>query len=267
MKVFDFVSYKEFVQKKLDSSEKRGFGQYSRIAQHLNIHTSMVSQVFKGSKQLTFEQACGLCSFFGFNELEADYFIALVQLERAGTQAAVEKCKRDLQKLKQQADLLSNRLTKDVVLKEEDNVFFYSHWYYTAIKLLCSISGYQTAEAISEKLNVPLQNVRKVIEFLLSVGLCVEKNGNIRPGPANTHLSSDSPLVSRHHQNWRVKGFEKMSLVKSNEIFLTMPATLTKEDSYLLRKMIVEFTEKAVAVIDNSKGEILQCLNIDWFEV
>src|ERR1039457_3217815 len=95
MKLFEFDNYKEFVRKKLRGTTNKGHGQYSRIAEHLSIHTSMVSQVFGGEKHLTFEQACGICNYFGFTELETDYFIALVQLDRAGTPEARGKCQRD----------------------------------------------------------------------------------------------------------------------------------------------------------------------------
>ncbi len=267
MKVFEFSDYKVFVHKKLRDSSNKGHGQYSRIAKHLSIHTSMVSQVFNGPKHLTFEQACGVCSYFGFTELETDYFVALVQLERAGTQEAREKCQRDINRLRSQSESLKDRLTKDMVLAEADNALFYSQWYYTATKLITSIQGYNSPEAISEKLGVPLNLINKALEFLLSVGLCVEVDGKIKPGPANTHLGADSPLVGRHHQNWRVKGFEKMGALRPSELFLTMPATLTEKDAILLRRKIVEFIDDFVKVIDASKGEALYCFNIDWFNV
>jgi uncharacterized protein (TIGR02147 family) len=265
MKVFDFDDYKTFTRKKIQTLE--GKGQYSRIAEFLNIHTSMVSQIFSGPKHLTFEQACGICKFFAFTDLETDYFIALVQLERAGTQEAREKCSRDLAKIKAQSESLKDRLTKDIVLTDEDNALFYSQWFYTAIKLLTSIPGFQTAEAIAKGLNVPLHVVNTALEFLISKGLCVEGEGKVKPGPANTHLGAESPFVARHHQNWRLKGFERMISVKPAELFLTMPATLRERDAQILRQKIVSFIEEFVGVIDSSKGEVLYCLNLDWFSL
>lgn len=267
MRVFDFNNYKSFVQKKLLQASHKGHGQLSRIAEHLGVHTSMVSQVFSGPKHLTFEQACGVCEYFGFTELESDYFVALVQLERAGSPAARSKCQRDLARLKALSESLKDRLSRDVILSEETNAIFYSQWFYTAAKLASSIPGLQTPEAISEKLGVPLFSLNKAVEFLITVGLCIEVDGKIKPGPANTHLGADSPLVGRHHQNWRVKGFEKMSLLQPSELFLTMPATLARSDAILLRTKIVEFVDEFVKVLDSSKGEIIHCLNIDWFEV
>ncbi len=267
MKVFEFSNYKDFVQEKLKHSVLKGHGQLTRIAEHLNVHTSMVSQVFNGSKHLTFEQACGICEYFGFTELESDYFIALVQLDRAGNQTAKSKCMRDLSRLKGLSESLNNRLSKDAILSEETNAIFYSQWFYTAAKLVSSLPGLNTPEAISKKLGISLILTNRILEFLISVGLCKEVDGKIAPGLANTHLSADSPLVGRHHQNWRIKGFEKMGVLQPNELFLTMPATLTRADAILLRAKIIEFIEEFVKVIDSSKSEVLFCFNMDWFEI
>lgn len=267
MNIFDFTNYKDFIQKKLKDSDKKGHGQVSRIAKHLGIHTSMVSQILGGPKDFTIEQACGLCPYFGFNELESDYFVALVQWERAGTRETKQKFERDIRRLSQQSESLKDRLPKDVELTEADNALFYSQWFYTAAKLLSSISGFNTPEAIARKLGVPASHIRKALEFLLSTGLCIDDNGKIRPGPANTHLGADSPLVGRHHQNWRVKGFERMGILKPSELFLTMPATLTEKDAILIRKRLVQTIEDIVEIIDSSKGEVLYCFNLDWFDV
>ncbi len=133
--------------------------------------------------------------------------------------------------------------------------------------MICSIPGNHTAEKISQELGVSLGQIKKALEFLLSAGLCVESDGKIKPGPRNTHLDANSPMVGRHHQNWRVKGFEKMGDVKPTELFLTMPATMSEKDVSVLREKIVAFIEDFVTVIDSSKGEVLYCLNLDWFNV
>lgn len=193
-------------------------------------------------------------------------FVGLVQLDRAGNQEARTKCKRDLERIKEKSESLKERLTKDTVLTEEHNAIFYSHWFYVATKLLSSIPGNYTAEKIAEGLGISLVQIKKALEFLLSVGLCVESDGKIKPGPRNTHLEANSPMVGRHHQNWRMKGFEKMGDMKSTELFLTMPATMSEKDVFILREKIVSFIEDFVKIIDSSKGEKMYCLNIDWFD-
>jgi hypothetical protein len=58
-----------------------------------------------------------------------------------------------------------------------------------------------------------------------------------------------------------------MGVLQPSELFLTMPATLTRSDAILLRSKIVEFIDEFVKVIDTSKSEVLYCFNLDWFEI
>src|SRR4051812_288759 len=129
MKVFEFDDYKEYVRSKLRQSPSGGHGQLSRIAELLNIHTSMVSHVFSGTKELSIEQAFGVCRYFGLTELETDYFVALVLSARAGSHEARLKFKKDVDRLKAQAASIKNRVTSERSLTEADNAQFYSHWY------------------------------------------------------------------------------------------------------------------------------------------
>ena len=83
--IFEFEDYKKFVQSWIKASPSGGHGKYREIAKALSAHTTTISQVFNGEKDLTIEQAHLMAEFLGFNALETRYFLLLVQLERAGT--------------------------------------------------------------------------------------------------------------------------------------------------------------------------------------
>lgn len=267
MEVFDFEDYKKYITNRVSAAAKSGFGQYRRIANHLNIHSSMVSQIINGDKHLTFEQACGVCEYFSLSDLEADYFIALVQRSRAGTPLSRKKCDRDLEKIRSKSQSLKNRLSNDTIISENDIAVLYSHWYYIAIKLISSIPAYDDIQMISECLNISPSVTRHVAEFLTKKGLCILENGKIRPGIKNTHIGADSPMVARHHQNWRLRGFEKMGALMPSELFYTMPVTLSDSDALLIRKKLIEYIEQIVKIVDPSSPETFCCLNLDWFKV
>src|SRR5690349_16908646 len=86
LKIFDFTNYKDFVVESLLSMPRRGHGQYSKIAQALGVHTTMVTHIFKGDLHLGSEQCLALTEFLGLGDLETQYFVGLVQLARAGDQ-------------------------------------------------------------------------------------------------------------------------------------------------------------------------------------
>jgi uncharacterized protein (TIGR02147 family) len=267
MKVFEFTDYKDFVLKKLSLLPNKGHGQFSKIAKALNIHTSLVSQIFQGDKNLSFEQACDLCSFFGFTELESDYLVALVLKARAGSIKARLKCDRDLAQLKEKSQSLKNRISKDITLSDADNAMFFSHWYYSAIKIIVSIPGKSIPEQIAREFNISLVQVNKVLEFLVQAGLLHHDGKKYSQGPSKLHLDTDSPFVSRHHLNWRVKAIEKIGQFKDDDFCFTMPANISLKDAKKIRQSLIELVSQSVSTIDNSKVEAMYCLNIDWFKM
>lgn len=267
MTVFEFSDYKDFVLKKLSTFPLKGHGQYSKIAKKLNIHTSLVSQIFNGTKDLTFEQACDLCSFFGMTELESDYLIALVMKARAGTPSAKSKCERDLNILKEKSQILKERVKTDVELTDAESAIFYSHWYYAAVKIMISLAGKNTPEQMASHLNLPVATVNEILEFLVKSGLCVLNGNSYQQGPSKIHISANSPFVSRHHLNWRIKAMEKIGSMEKDDFCFTMPANISLKDAKVLRQLLIETAEQSIATVDNSKAETMYCLNIDWFKV
>src|SRR4051812_18991374 len=84
MDIFAYLDYRVYVRQRirlLPSSH----GQFTKLAHALGMHTTSVSQVFRGHKMLTPEQGCALAAYFQLNDLETEYLLTLVQLERAGT--------------------------------------------------------------------------------------------------------------------------------------------------------------------------------------
>ena len=264
---FDYDDYKKLVLARVSSMPKEGRGEFQRIAAHLKMHTTRVSHVFKGSENLTLEQATSLADYLGFNELETEYFLNLVNLERAGTQPLKRFFQKQRSRIRDQSKELFHRLPKDQVLSDEQKAMFYSNWFYSGIRLLSSIEGFHDVDRIAERLELPKNLVRKVMDFLLKCGLCIEKNGKFTMGPKQTHLEAESPMVMRLHANWRIMAITKHPKISPDELALTMPMSLNLSDIPLIRKRLVEVIEeirKIPAAAD--KPDQLACVNIDLFK-
>ena len=85
MTIYNFHNTIEFLRFYLQNQPKKGRGGIKKIAELLNIDSSQVSQVLSGKKTFTEEQALKVTHFCNLNELESDYFLCLVKIERAGT--------------------------------------------------------------------------------------------------------------------------------------------------------------------------------------
>ncbi len=267
MQLFECKDYRAFIREWVKSQPRNGHGQFRKMAEFLGIQTSMLSQIMASHREMNAETASSLAEFFSLNELESDYFLCLVQLERAGNQRLKSQMKRQLEKLHEQSQKIEKRISKTRELDEPTKAIFYSQWYYSAVRLVTALKGIDTIEAIAERLRLSRAQVARVTRFLVKHGLCVYNGDKLHYGPQSTHVSAESPLAARHHLNWRLKAMENLEGLKSTELVFTSPVAVSKKDAELLRSRFLEMIDEWAKVVDHSPSEQLMCLNIDWVEI
>lgn len=269
MKIFDFDDFRAFINWKIASLENKGRGQYKRIAEHLGVHTTLVSQIFRDIKMLSLEHALALSEYFGLNPTETEYLLLLVQKDRAGTQRLKLLFEKQASRLRAQAQKLENRLPYDTVLSEADKALYYSEWYFGAARILTSIPGFSTAETLSKALDIPISNVNRILEFLLARGLCIEdKKGKLAVGPKRTFLESDSNLIGRHHTNWRMRAIEHYPRMTTQDFAYTSPLSISERGFLKVREELRVLAERVAKIVsDDDVQENLVCFNIDWLSV
>lgn len=267
MNLFDFDDYKIYVLARIRAMPQHGRGELLKIAERLKTHSSRISHIFKGPMHLTLEQACELTVYLGLRDLEAQYFLLMVQRERAGTPLLKAATDKQLASVRAQAKELVNRVERDRKLTDQEKATFYSNWYYSGIRLATSISKLQTVDALSEYFDFPRDQVRRVLDFLLASGLCVESEGRLQMNAKATHLESNSPLTARHHANWRIKAMQRHERLSENEMAYTGPMSISLKDQLKIRERLVQLIEETVRVARASEPEeSLMCLNIDWIQ-
>lgn len=267
MTIFEFENYRKFIENYIKSLPQHGRGEVSRIADHLKVQTSLVSQILNGKKDFTIEQAHSLCSYLGLPTIDTDYFLLLVQAERAGTHDLKRYFKEKIKELREKSKQLSQRLRQDQDLTEVEKATLYSGWHYTAINLLTSIPGYHDPDTLSKALNLPREKIVEALKFLVETGLCRSEGGRFYLGPQITHLEKKSPFVSRHHHNWRLQSMQRAEVLSDDELMFTSPLTLSEKDFQHIREELVELIKKVSSVVRASPEERMACLNIDWFYI
>lgn len=265
--VFRAKTYQDFIRETIRKMPNNGRGELLRLATHIEIHTSTLSQILADKKHLTLEQASAAADFFGLSELEARCFLLLVSRDRAGTNSLKRRYESELKEIRSKALDLKEIIPQDRPLSEEEKAIFYSNWFYTAIWAQTSIEGFQTRDALQKHFNLPRKLVNDVVGFLIETNICIEKKGKLSPGLQYTHLSADSPLLSRHHANWRIKAMERHPNLFEGEICYTSPMTLSRSDVQLVKRLIADLVTEVNKIRDPSPCEELFCLNIDWFKV
>ncbi len=83
--ITSFDDYKAFVNDWIAALGKgKSRGQLRRMAEHLRVHPSLLTLVFRGDRDLTLEQAADLTTYLGLGVAESEYFLVLVERSRAG---------------------------------------------------------------------------------------------------------------------------------------------------------------------------------------
>jgi len=287
MSVYETLDYREFVRGWVTSRPGGGRGLYRKMAESLGVSTTLVSQVLSpqhakrvktgndntplsrqhvSEKHFSMENAVDLAEFMALGERETEQFLLLVEHARAGSFKYRERLKRRIQKAQASAQKLSERLEKDRILNDHESATYYADWTYTAITHLIACESTLSLDQLSDRLHLPRPVVAKSFSFLVETGILIAKpSGGYDVGPTLTHLGSDSPLVNKHHQNWRLKGFSQMIQKHEDDLFYTAPMSLSHETAKQIRAELPAFIERIVKLVGPSPSQTVRCLNLDWF--
>jgi len=265
--VFEAKDYKEFVKSWIEARPKGGRGEARRMAEKLGISTTLVSQILNGDKHFTMEAANDLCDHMGLSDREAEHFLLLVEYERAGTHRLKARIQKKIDKSREAALELSRRF-KDVrrELTPTESATYYSHWAYTGIVNWIATKPDASVDEIADRLKLPVSLVSRVLSFMIESGILINRGGWYEIGTRNTYTGPDSPLVVKHHQNWRIQGFNRMPYHDKKDFFITAPMSMSQEVADKIRAELPKFIEKISEWVDPSPSEVVRCLNIDWFE-
>ena len=261
--LFTFNDYRIFLKTALE-----GRGEKLALSQHLSCQSAYISRVLAGQADLSLEQAFKSCSYFKFTKDESEYFINLVSIQKAGTQDLRRYYKDKALEVKERATAVAAKINPDFELSGEEKAIFYSSWEFGAICMLTSIHGYQTKAKIQKRLNIPLDDCSKKIDFMLKSGILrIDPSGNITPGSKRLHLDKDSDLERGMQISWRLKAMESFSRQTSNEIRFSALYTLSDKDIETIREILIEAISKTEKVTAHTQEETLHALCIDWFKL
>lgn len=265
--IYTFKDYRSFLKAAFEARSKNGFGEAKRLAEYLSVHPTFISQVLKDVKFFNSEQALAVAEYLNLNELETEYFILLVQIERAGTTAYKQRLKKKLQELDQKANDLVHRVRHEARLNPEEQATFYSDWIYSAFRLSTLLPKMNSLESLSKHLGVPIPELKMIADFLVQAGLVKLEKSLYKIGPLSTHLERSSPWIKSHHLNWRQKAIERMNLKKEESLYYTAPMTVSRKDMEVIKEVLIKAINDIDKIVEPSESETLVCLNMDWFEV
>jgi len=266
--IFTQSSYRDFLREHIKHLPRKGRGALGQIASRIGVHSTYISLVMRGDRDLSQEQAFALADYLQLSDLETDYFCLLVQLERAGNQNYKKYLKEKIKKIQTESQKLSLRFDHERILTDEQKSTFYSSWIYSAIRLYCSTkeTGRRPEELVA-RFGLSRKKVVEALNFLVDAGLVEIKNGLFCMGPQRTFIEFGSPHLLKHHSNWRIKALQRSENLEEEELMFTSPMSLSKRDFTRIRDALAETLKTVSPIIKDSPAEEIACLNMDFFWV
>lgn len=265
--LFEFQDYRAFLKAWIEKAKSLRVSNLSQLSQVCGVHPTFLSHVLSGTKELSLEQASLMSEYFGFTQLEQDYFFSIIQMERAGHFKLKEYFQNKISHIESEKNKLSKRFDKHKQLTTEQKAIFYSSWIYASIWSSTDINGGQTIDEVSTRFKISREQAQTILSFLVQAGLCIEEQGIYRLGDSHIHVSNESHFVVKHHLNFRIKSMQKMDTRDGSELFFTAPMSISKSDFKIIREKLNLIVKEIVEVAKDSKSDQVTCLNIDFFKV
>ncbi len=265
--IFDFVDYKKYLRKKLQNRLELGErGPRSRLAEAIQCKSAYLTRVLESDVDLSLEQADRANRFFLHSEEESEWMFLLVHRSRAGSVELKNYFQKKLNDLKQARLNLSQRLKVKNSLTQADQTLYFNRWQNAAIHVATLIPSLQNKDLLAKRLGIPIQDVHESLEFLKSLGLLQEVKGQLLAGPARLHLGKDSPMISRHHTNWRLHALRRLETFPTQGLHYSSVVSISHDDIAQLKELLVRAIENAKGVIRESKEETLAGFCLDFYE-
>ena len=266
--IFEYDSYKKYLTDFIKSRPSKGHGFRTEIANAMNCRAAFVSQVLNSEAHFSLEQAEAVNSLLGHTMEESDYFLLIVQFERAGSHGLKIRLKKQIDRSIEKRQVLKERVDIKQTLTIQDQATYYSHWYYATIHMLVTIEKFQTKESIADYTRLPLEKVSTVLEFFIHTGLVKFENGKYKPGLSRLFLGADSPLIAKHHTNWRLQALQSLDRDLNSDLHFSGIVSLASQDISKTKEELIRGLESARTIVRESpREEEIYCIGIDFFKV
>jgi len=266
MWIFDFKDYKRFLTDFMASLPKKGRGQSLALANHLNVQQSVITSILKHDRDLTPEQGLATAAFFGFDETTSEYFVLMIQRQRADSSALRAFWQKRLDDIRDKEMSLSNLRKEDREISDSDKAIYYSNWYYSAARIALFLPEYRNVDSLSKFLNLSKGKTAKIIDFFVRTRIVKNENGALIPTEMGTSINDSSEFLNNHRRNWRDRARTKFVEAGPSDYFASIPMSLSKKDAEWFSAEIKVLLDSLFARLKTSPDEVTRCLNIDWFD-
>jgi uncharacterized protein (TIGR02147 family) len=262
--IFEYDDYKAFLRSLIKANSlHRGYKAF--LAKSAKCERSYFSQVINSKPQLTPDHAFNLSQALEMTDLEREYWLLLVEYGRSADLQYKRFLKQKIKKLQTQSEDLRNNSSTPPELTKKSEILYFSKWYMVAVHLLCDVIKSDQINKIAMKLNLPHNIILDSLNELVELNLLVKKNENWKPTKDMIYVHKSSPLCDVHHINWRQQAIYDVQRKKEESIHMTAVHSISLADFQKVKQILLSSVQSSSVLAQNSKEEVLACLNIDYF--
>lgn len=261
MNAFDYVDYKSYLKSRLSRGDQK------TLAASIRCQSAFLSQVLRGSPHLSLEQGILTSEYFKMNSSEQEYFMLALQLGRSGSEKLSKYYSEKMKKMRTQQQKIESKIGRFDSLDSSQTKIFYSSWKYPVIHVLLSLPTDNQFKLIQEKTKLSEHEIKKILNFLSSVGLIELQAGKWRPTKRRIHLGPDDELIGTHHKNFRNLSIAQLEDAKPNSIHFSSVLSISVKDCEKIKNLLLDTIEKTEAILNPSPEEDIRILCLDFIDL
>jgi uncharacterized protein (TIGR02147 family) len=262
--VFDHKHYRDYLKIRLNTSgESRGLR--ARLAELTHTTPAFISRVLSGKIDLSPEHIPHVNKLLEHSKEEAHFFTLLTLEARAGNRELESYYREQLNEFREKRNHFLERVKITDKVSVADHAKYNSQWYYTALHILAGIPAFQTREAMSKRLQLPLSVVSKALEELMSMGLIEAKGSKFIIGKKRIHLDKNSPWITQLHTLFRQRVIQQLAAPDEADFHFSLAMGVSKSFMEEYKKRMIDLISEFEVKMIEAKEEELYALNIDLF--
>lgn len=260
-------SYKQFVNQMLENP-LYGRGAKTRLANHLGVQGSFISLVLSGPQDFSTDHSIKIAEFLKLSAPETEYFMTLVQRDRAGTpklkqyyQALIDRM------LKEEAQIKSHVQAKQLEANEQDLSLYYGAWFHVAVHMAIHNTKLRTVSALVAYTKLSESQVRESIDLLVRLGFAQFDKDKVVPIDRTFHLSKRSLALRSHHTNWRGQAVQSLDDNQPDALHYSLVLNVDAETAIKMRELLLDSIKRTHILIEKAKIENVYSICLDLFKV
>lgn len=264
--VYEYDDYRTYLRESLPvkGSER---GRRSALSRRLKCRPAFISQVLSENSHFSLEQCVLISEFLEHGARESEYFLAMVQENRAGSIQLKKHFSTQMHRMREEQSRIASRVQAERPLTGEQATRYYSKWTYSAVHIAVLLKEFRTIETLADNMGISRGEAREAVDFLLVAGLLIDHKGTLEARQQRVHLDRESPLIRMHHINWRLRAIQALEKSSIDNLHYSGVLAVTTKAADKIRKLVLKLIEDVEPALQEPNEEELHCLSLDFFPV